>query len=97
MSVGGNDLGFFEVMNACIFRFYNFYSGTCESALEHAQERLNGNEFEERLRIAILELLNRVKWEKKPVSSHLIFNSQFIMTTPFVFLSDGPFLTLGWL
>ncbi|ETS84008.1 hypothetical protein PFICI_05884 [Pestalotiopsis fici W106-1] len=66
MSVGGNDLGFFEVMNACIFRFYNFYSGTCESALEHAQERLNGTEFEERLRIAILELLNRVKWEKKP-------------------------------
>ncbi|KAF3015346.1 hypothetical protein E8E14_010814 [Neopestalotiopsis sp. 37M] len=66
MSVGGNDLGFFEVMNACIFRFYNFYSGTCESALEHAQERLNGNDFEERLRIAILELLNRVKWEKKP-------------------------------
>lgn len=68
MSVGGNDLGFFEVMNACIFRFYNFYSGTCESALEHAQERLDGTEFEDRLRIAILELLNKVKWDKKPVS-----------------------------
>lgn len=66
MSVGGNDLGFFEVMNACIFRFYNFYSGTCESALEHAQERLDGTEFEDRLRIAILELLNKVKWDKKP-------------------------------
>ncbi|KAH6647290.1 SGNH hydrolase-type esterase domain-containing protein [Truncatella angustata] len=66
LSVGGNDLGFFEVMNACIFRFYNFYSGTCESALQHAQERLNGDEFEESLFIVILQLLDKVRWEKKP-------------------------------
>jgi hypothetical protein len=26
LSVGGNDLGFFDVINACIFRFYSFYS-----------------------------------------------------------------------
>jgi len=67
LSVGGNDLGFFEVMNACIFRFYNFYSGTCETALQHAQERLDGHEFEESLFVVILQLLNKVKWEKKPV------------------------------
>ncbi|KAM0818551.1 putative SGNH hydrolase-type esterase domain-containing protein [Seiridium cardinale] len=66
LSVGGNDLGFFEVMNACIFRFYNFYSGTCETALQHAQERLEGSEFDDSLYIVILELLNKVKWEKKP-------------------------------
>ncbi|KAI1841341.1 hypothetical protein JX266_012495 [Neoarthrinium moseri] len=66
LSVGGNDLGFFEVMNACIFRFYNFYSGTCETALQHAQERLEGDEFEQRLQIVILELLDKVRWEKKP-------------------------------
>lgn len=67
LSVGGNDLGFFEVMNSCIFRFYNFYSGTCETALEHAQQRLNGTEFEESLYVVILQLLDKVKWEKKPV------------------------------
>ncbi|KAH8668355.1 SGNH hydrolase-type esterase domain-containing protein [Xylariales sp. PMI_506] len=66
LSVGGNDLGFFEVMNACIFRFYNFYSGTCETALAHTQERLDSDDFENRLRIVIIELLNKVKWEKKP-------------------------------
>ncbi|KAI1640903.1 SGNH hydrolase-type esterase domain-containing protein [Biscogniauxia mediterranea] len=35
LSIGGNDLGFFGVMNACVFRFYNFYSGTCETALKN--------------------------------------------------------------
>lgn len=68
LSVGGNDLGFFEVMNACIFRFYNLYSGTCETALQDAQRRLDDTEFEETLYIVILQLLNKVKWEKKPVS-----------------------------
>ncbi|KAK8035182.1 hypothetical protein PG993_010177 [Apiospora rasikravindrae] len=66
LTVGGNDLGFFDVMNACIFRFYNFYSGTCETALEHAQDRLDSRDFDERLYVVITELLDKVRWEKKP-------------------------------
>ncbi|KAI0123817.1 SGNH hydrolase-type esterase domain-containing protein [Xylariales sp. AK1849] len=66
LSVGGNDLGFFDVMNACIFRFYNFYSGTCETALAQTQERLDGDDFEMRMQIVIMELLDKVRWEKKP-------------------------------
>ncbi|KAK8058537.1 Lipase 1 [Apiospora phragmitis] len=66
LTVGGNDLGFFEVMNACIFRFYNFYSGTCETALARAQERLDGHEFDQRLYLVITELLDKVRWERKP-------------------------------
>jgi hypothetical protein len=71
LSVGGNDLGFFEVMNACIFRFYNFYSGTCEAALQHSQELLDSDEFEQSLQVIIIELLAKVRWEKKPVRKHL--------------------------
>ncbi|KAH8167019.1 hypothetical protein CIB48_g1231 [Xylaria polymorpha] len=66
LSVGGNDLGFFEVMNACVFRFYNFYSGTCETALAHARANLESDEFEIRLRIVIMEILDKIRWEKKP-------------------------------
>ncbi|KAI5863220.1 SGNH hydrolase [Durotheca rogersii] len=66
LSIGGNDLGFFEVMNACVFRFYNFYSGTCESALEHTRAQIESDEFENRLLIVITEILDRVRWEKKP-------------------------------
>jgi len=66
LSIGGNDLGFFEVMNACVFRFYSFYSGTCESALERADQHIHSEEFDQRLRMVILEVLDRVQWEKKP-------------------------------
>ncbi|KAK5988770.1 Lipase 1-like protein [Cladobotryum mycophilum] len=66
LSIGGNDLGFFEIMNSCIFRFYNFYSGTCETALRNADQQMAGPEFENRLRLVIMEILDRVRWEKHP-------------------------------
>ncbi|KAI1772477.1 SGNH hydrolase [Hypoxylon cercidicola] len=66
LSVGGNDLGFFAVMNACVFRFYNFYSGTCESALADTQAQIESDEFEQRLQVVITEILDAVRWEKKP-------------------------------
>ncbi|KJK75430.1 hypothetical protein H634G_08793 [Metarhizium anisopliae BRIP 53293] len=66
LSIGGNDLGFFNIMNSCIFRFYSFYSGTCEDALRNSEEALNGPEFEHDLRLAIMEILDRVQWEKRP-------------------------------
>ncbi|KAI0386212.1 SGNH hydrolase [Hypomontagnella monticulosa] len=66
LSIGGNDLGFFDVMNACVFRFYNFYSGTCETALENARTQIEGDDFDQRLEIIIMEILDKVKWEKKP-------------------------------
>ncbi|KAI3343996.1 SGNH hydrolase [Ustulina deusta] len=66
LSIGGNDLGFFEVINACVFRFYNFYSGTCEAALAHSRALLESDEFEIRLRIIIMEILDKIRWEKKP-------------------------------
>ncbi|KAI0971779.1 SGNH hydrolase [Xylaria arbuscula] len=66
LSIGGNDLGFFEVINSCVFRFYNFYSGTCETALAHSRVLLESDDFEIRLRIVIMEILDKIRWEKKP-------------------------------
>ncbi|KAI2626685.1 SGNH hydrolase [Hypoxylon sp. NC1633] len=66
LSVGGNDLGFFDVINACVFRFYNFYSGTCESALANAKTQIESDDFENRLRVLITEILDKVRWEKRP-------------------------------
>ncbi|KAL7918522.1 SGNH hydrolase-type esterase domain-containing protein [Trichoderma austrokoningii] len=66
LSIGGNDLGFFEIMNSCIFRFYSFYSGTCEAALQHADAQMASTQFEDRLRLVIMEILDRVRWEKRP-------------------------------
>lgn len=65
LSVGGNDLGFFDVMNACIFRFYSFYSGTCEKALEAADAAVKSSQFEQRLAVILREVLDAVSWEKR--------------------------------
>ncbi|KAH6604079.1 hypothetical protein Trco_007525 [Trichoderma cornu-damae] len=66
LSIGGNDLGFFDIMNSCIFRFYSFYSGTCEDALRRADEQMASAQFEQRLGLVIMEILDRVRWEKRP-------------------------------
>ncbi|KAJ4392128.1 hypothetical protein N0V93_005750 [Gnomoniopsis smithogilvyi] len=66
LSVGGNDLGFFDVMNACIFRFYSFYSGTCEAALAASDAAIASDLFEQRLEIILQEILDKVVWEKRP-------------------------------
>ena len=66
LSLGGNDLGFFAVMNACVFRFYSFYSGTCDTALQNAHEQIQSPEFEQRLQMVVVEMLDKVHWEKQP-------------------------------
>ncbi|KAI3337449.1 SGNH hydrolase [Xylariaceae sp. AK1471] len=66
LSIGGNDLGFFDVMNACVFRFYEFFSGNCEDALANSRAMLEGDDFEIRLQVVIMEILDKVRWEKKP-------------------------------
>lgn len=70
LSLGGNDLGFFDVMNACVFRFYSFYSGTCEAALARSRAALEdnngGSDFALKLEMAATEILDAARWEKKP-------------------------------
>lgn len=66
LSIGGNDLGFFDIMNSCIFRFYSFYSGTCEAALQRSEKQIADPAFDQHLRLLIMEILDRVQWEKRP-------------------------------
>ncbi|EPE10129.1 esterase family protein [Ophiostoma piceae UAMH 11346] len=71
LSIGGNDVGFFDVINACVFRFYGYYSGTCEAALLAsealiAQDDSLPDSFASHLTLILLQLLNRVRWEKHP-------------------------------
>ncbi|PSR83641.1 SGNH hydrolase-type esterase domain-containing protein, partial [Coniella lustricola] len=66
LSIGGNDLGYFDIMNACIFRFYAWYSGPCATALAAADTALASPLFAYHLDILLTELLDRVAWEKRP-------------------------------
>ncbi|KAK3333462.1 SGNH hydrolase-type esterase domain-containing protein [Cercophora scortea] len=64
LSIGGNDLGFFAVINACIFRFYGPSSGTCAAALAASDALLSDTQFELRLSIILIEILDKVRWER---------------------------------
>ncbi|KAK0630715.1 WD40-repeat-containing domain protein [Bombardia bombarda] len=66
LSIGGNDLGFFDVMNACVFRFYSFYSGTCATALAASDAQIRSPAFELRLTLVMLEILDKARWERRP-------------------------------
>lgn len=66
LSIGGNDLGFFDVMNACIFRFYSWYSGTCDAALAASDAAVAAGAFERRLEVILQQVLDAVAWEKRP-------------------------------
>ncbi|KAK3997318.1 lipase 1 [Cladorrhinum sp. PSN332] len=69
LSIGGNDLDFFALLNACVFRFYGpFGSGTCADSLRKAEDAIfqDSDEFELRLRLVLLEVLDRMRWERRP-------------------------------
>lgn len=69
LSIGGNDLDFFPLLNACVFRFYGpFGSGTCSDELKRAEDSVfqNSGELELRLRLVLLEILGKIRWERHP-------------------------------
>ncbi|KAK4227904.1 SGNH hydrolase-type esterase domain-containing protein [Podospora fimiseda] len=74
LSIGGNDLDFFALLNACVFRFYGpFTSETCFFALKNAEESIFSSspsetkkEFELRIRLVLIEIFNKIRWEFNP-------------------------------
>ncbi|KAK4214535.1 esterase [Rhypophila decipiens] len=69
LSIGGNDVGFFDVINACVFRFYAFYSGTCEETLLRTEKLKIDQEAQllvHKIRLILLEILDKVHWERNP-------------------------------
>ncbi|KAF3479912.1 esterase family protein [Arthroderma uncinatum] len=45
LSMGGNDVGFFNILNACAYAFYGPFSGSCEEAIEFAELVVASDEF----------------------------------------------------
>ncbi|KAK4650504.1 hypothetical protein QC762_708025 [Podospora pseudocomata] len=66
LSISGNDLDFFSLLNACIFRFYGPFSpSSCDSALKTVSSiLLNDQKLRLRIRLILLEILNKIPWER---------------------------------
>ncbi|KAI1133022.1 SGNH hydrolase [Nemania abortiva] len=65
LTIGGHDLDFFQVINCCVFRFY-MYGPSCRAALNAIHEKLGSDRFDRYLRVVVLEILDEIRWEKKP-------------------------------
>ncbi|KAK2868006.1 hypothetical protein FQN49_003251 [Arthroderma sp. PD_2] len=45
LSIGGNDVGFFKILNACVYNFYGPFSGSCNETLDLADAIVASDEF----------------------------------------------------
>ncbi|KAK2781336.1 hypothetical protein FQN53_000614 [Emmonsiellopsis sp. PD_33] len=46
LSIGGNDARFFDVLNACVYRFYGTKSGNCNERLQESVKIISDERFE---------------------------------------------------
>ncbi|EEH46873.2 uncharacterized protein PADG_02971 [Paracoccidioides brasiliensis Pb18] len=57
LSIGGNDAGFFDILNACIYRFYGIRSGNCIEQLSKSLKLIDSDEFAQTYDKVLAELL----------------------------------------
>lgn len=59
LSVGGNDIGFFEIINNCIFQFY--ITESCENQINIAQGKIDSEEFHSNLDGVLSKILGNAR------------------------------------
>ncbi|KMP01654.1 hypothetical protein CIRG_01793 [Coccidioides immitis RMSCC 2394] len=68
LSVGGNDVGFFDLLNACLYRFYGPASPDCAKTTKATRTKIMGGEFKGTYNMVLDAIL-----EKNPAESFRIF------------------------
>ena len=49
LTIGGNDVGFPNLLNACVYRFIGWQSGICEDEIRRTQGLIDGDALEEQI------------------------------------------------
>ncbi|EDN10312.1 predicted protein [Histoplasma mississippiense (nom. inval.)] len=57
LSIGGNDAGFFDILNACVYRFYGTRSGNCSEQLEKSKKLISSDEFADAYHKTLINIL----------------------------------------
>ncbi|KAH0559576.1 hypothetical protein GP486_003914 [Trichoglossum hirsutum] len=60
LTIGGNNVGFFRVLNACIYRFYGARSGDCQTEINQANTHLASQDFPKEVTDAITTIMTKV-------------------------------------
>lgn len=59
ISIGGNDIGFYNILTACVLRVGQGFAGNCDEAISKAYEIINGRELSENVIAALREILTK--------------------------------------
>ena len=59
ISIGGNDIGFFPILNACVLRVNEFRSGNCDDEIQKAQDMMNGRDLFTDISTALRQIIDK--------------------------------------
>ncbi|OAX85356.1 hypothetical protein ACJ72_00285 [Emergomyces africanus] len=57
LSIGGNDAGFFDILNACVYRFYGLRSGNCKEQLQKSTKIISSDQFADAYHNTLTDIL----------------------------------------
>lgn len=91
LSIGGNDAGFFEVLNACLFKFYGPAAPSCEKTRKRALHRIKSQKFNSTYNAMLDSIL-----ERHPASSFRIFANGYSRFFDDALTSECNHISLGY-
>lgn len=57
LSIGGNDIGFYNVLTSCVLRVEIFRAGDCDRFVQEAYDIMNGQEFQNNVDNALRQMI----------------------------------------
>ena len=59
ISIGGNDVGFYNVLTSCVLRVGSFVAGDCDYYIGQAYNTMNGAEFVNNVKTALRQIIDK--------------------------------------
>src|ERR1700761_6873986 len=61
ISIGGNDVGFYDILTACIIRVGGIFAGDCESEIQKARQIMSSYEFQDTIKQTLVQIVQKAK------------------------------------
>jgi lysophospholipase L1-like esterase len=59
LSIGGNDIGFYPILTACVLRVGQAFSGDCDKAIQAAYDKINGRDLINDISSAMQQIIEK--------------------------------------
>lgn len=59
LSIGGNDIGFYPILTACVLRVGGLFAGNCDSAVRSGYDKINGPDLKNDIQSALHQMIEK--------------------------------------